>query len=546
MTVIKHLRVLLSAESEGFRRGLDDSAKALTHFRASLGGIVAGTLSVGALTKLLSDSSKAADEAARVQAQLGAVLQSTGGAAGVTANDVNSLATEISRLTGYEDEALVRAQSLLLTFTRVGKDVFPDATRAAVDMSAALGQDLQSSVTMLGRALHDPIQGVTALRRVGVVLTEQQREQIRQAMEQNNLYAAQRIILDELATEFGGTAQAMEEASLGTNRLKVEFGNLQEAVGAYVNRAGRPLVDALTNQIIVATNAIEIGERLRAAEARGVITRQELVGWTMRRVMTEELAAEVLAELDEREAAYAHSLETTSDVGVRMAHIQGQLAATARDYADAANSAAQAILNVSRSALGREQLDALNAAYQDGVINQAQYEAAARRIMTTWLEMEPAQATAGIILGRLKDDYDNGRLSALEYAQAVERIAKSLYALDGREFDARLTIDIVTVGAIPAGMPQRAQPQMRQAGGVVAPEHAYWVGESGPELIVPSVGGYVLSRDEAMAAMGVHIGQIVINAAPGQDGEALYEQFRAALERDLRRRRSSGANYIGG
>ena len=61
-----------------------------------------------------------------------------------------------------------------MTFTKIGQDIFPDATRIVLDMSQALGQDLKSSAVQVGKALQDPILGVSALRRVGVNFSDSQ------------------------------------------------------------------------------------------------------------------------------------------------------------------------------------------------------------------------------------------------------------------------------------------------------------------------------------------------------------------------------------
>jgi hypothetical protein len=169
-----------------------------------------------------------AQESAKVTAQLGAVLKSTGGVAGVTAEEVEDLSASLSNLTGMDDEAITSAQSLLLTFTNISKDVFPDTTKAVLDLSAAMGQDFQTSATQLGKALNDPIKGITALTRVGVTFTEQQKEQIAAMVEAGNVADAQRIILAELNKEFGGSAEAQ---ATNVARLTVAWGNLREELG---------------------------------------------------------------------------------------------------------------------------------------------------------------------------------------------------------------------------------------------------------------------------------------------------------------------------
>jgi hypothetical protein len=131
---------------------------AATGATAALGGVTAG----------LGLAIREAIDAEGVLAQLDSVLKSTGGSAGITRDMATDLADSLSAVTRFSDDAVLSGENILLTFTNIGKDVFPAATETMLDMSQALGQDLQSSAIQLGKALQDPVNGVTALKRVGV------------------------------------------------------------------------------------------------------------------------------------------------------------------------------------------------------------------------------------------------------------------------------------------------------------------------------------------------------------------------------------------
>jgi hypothetical protein len=198
----------------------------------SLASITAAGAIVG-LGAGLMECVNAAAEAEQIEAQLNAVLESTRGAAGMTADELTNLAAELADLTAVEDDTIVKAEAIMLTFTKIGKETFPGAMEAALNMSAALGQDLQGSVTMLGKALNDPIQGITALRRVGVAFTEDQMEMIKALVETGDVLSAQKMILAELNTEFGGAAEAMANTYPGkVQKLQNALGNLGEEIGA--------------------------------------------------------------------------------------------------------------------------------------------------------------------------------------------------------------------------------------------------------------------------------------------------------------------------
>ena len=194
---------------------------------------VAGTaLAVGLAAGLVSCVKEAA-ASEQVMAQTEAVIKSTGGAAGLSAQQVADMAGSLSRVAPFDDEVIQQAENLLLTFTNIGGDVMPQATQAVLDMSTALGQDTASSAQQLGKALQDPIQGVTALQRVGVKLTDAQKEQVKAMVEAGDVAGAQGVILQELQKEFGGSATAAGKTFAGQLKIaQTQIGNLKESIGA--------------------------------------------------------------------------------------------------------------------------------------------------------------------------------------------------------------------------------------------------------------------------------------------------------------------------
>lgn len=223
---------------------------------------VAGLTAVGAGAAL---SVKAFMESENAVAQMNAVLKSTKNAAGMSAESLQNMAGELQKVTKFGDEAIMGGQNMLLTFTNIGKDVFPQATETMLDMSQALGQDLKSSSIQLGKALQDPVQGVTALKRVGVNFTDSQKEMIQKMVDAGDVMGAQKFILKELQTEFGGSARAAGETFAGKLEiLKNQFGELQEKAGGFLVKALTPLVSKLLEFI----NAIDFAAVLDKVKSK--------------------------------------------------------------------------------------------------------------------------------------------------------------------------------------------------------------------------------------------------------------------------------------
>lgn len=182
-------------------------------------------------------------DAQKVMAQTNAVLRSTGGAANVTAKHVDKLATRLSRLSGIDDEAIAAGENMLLTFTNirngVGKNnkIFDQATEAVLNTATALGKDIPTTAIMVGKALNDievnqrgTITGWSALRRVGVMVTRGMMEQAAAFIRAGKPMEAQKLLLRELNTEFGGSAAAFGRTMPGAlGKLRNAFDEVAAA-----------------------------------------------------------------------------------------------------------------------------------------------------------------------------------------------------------------------------------------------------------------------------------------------------------------------------
>lgn len=217
-------------------------------------GITAG---VAGLIGIFKKSIDAFNEQERVTAQLNQTLISTKGVAGLTKDELLKMAAGLQKVTRYGDEAIIPAESLLLTFTKIGKDVFPRVLESVLDVSTAMGQDLKSTVIQLGKALNDPILGLSALSRTGIQFSEQQKKQIKSFVAVNDVASAQKVILEELETQFGGSARAAGTTFAGkmemlTNRI----GDLSERIG----KAMMPALEDMAKKLDAVTASGEEAE----------------------------------------------------------------------------------------------------------------------------------------------------------------------------------------------------------------------------------------------------------------------------------------------
>lgn len=197
---------------------------------------------VGAAARRIRETTELAKTQFDAERKLAAVLTATGGAAGYSAAELRKYASELQSVTNFGDEATIDAMAVLATFTQVRGPIFKQTVAAAQDMSAVLGTDLKAAMLQVGKAMNDPIAGLTALRRSGVSFTQQQREQIRTLVQSGDILGAQRVILAEVNKEFGGAAKAMADPA---TQMKNAWGDLKEKVGDVFMMLGATLAKTL-------------------------------------------------------------------------------------------------------------------------------------------------------------------------------------------------------------------------------------------------------------------------------------------------------------
>jgi hypothetical protein len=243
--VAKKIEVQIVGDADSLHRALSKVQGSTSKFGSVLGGAfkVGAVAAGGALLGLGYAAKRGIDEfnqSQAVAAQLAAVLKSTGGAANVTAKHVDKLATSLSLMSGVDDEVIGAGENLLLTFRNVrneagkGNDIFDQTTKATLDLSVAMGEDLHTATIQVGKALNDPIKGLTSLSRIGVTFTDKQKALITSLVDSGHAMKAQKIILGELTAEFGGSAKAAGETMAGQmNKLKNAF---DEAAGSIIQK----------------------------------------------------------------------------------------------------------------------------------------------------------------------------------------------------------------------------------------------------------------------------------------------------------------------
>lgn len=227
------IKTKITLDTKNYEAGIKKAESATQKFSSSLSGVtkllkstfaIAG-ISVGtkAIVNFGKEAVKSAESANRTLNILNNTLKVTGASAWTTSEDLVKMSEEIAYSTNYTVGEIQDMQSVLLGFKNITGDTFREASDAITDMATVMGIDLKSAVQTVGKALDDPIKGLDSLRRQGFAFTEEQKTELEVLVRNGEQLKAQKIILDELNTTYGGAAKAAQSAFDKQKDSVIEF-----------------------------------------------------------------------------------------------------------------------------------------------------------------------------------------------------------------------------------------------------------------------------------------------------------------------------------
>jgi len=199
------LKIIISAT--------DKASPSVKSLESSLGGLAKSVVSIYALKQgfdFLADSVKKAGKEEANLRTLQTVIENNGQAWSAVEKSLTSYIAKAEYNTMFTDEQIIPALTQLATFG-FNASQSQNVLSSAMDLATAKGLDLQTSVTLLGKAY----QGNTeTLARYGI-----------KAKDFNDL-------MGQVNSKFGGTAQQQMSTYEGNiHRLETSFDKLQKTIG---------------------------------------------------------------------------------------------------------------------------------------------------------------------------------------------------------------------------------------------------------------------------------------------------------------------------
>lgn len=256
MTTSKSLAIKYVGDASGVKKALGQIDSMHSTFSSKLKSVGEGmkktgkTMSAAITAPLVGFGVLAIKEFAefqQVQGQTRAALKSTGSAAHVTLQHVDDLSKSIGQLSAQDGEQVQAAENVLLTFTKIKNTklnaTFDQASLAAANLSARMGTALPGAMKLVGKALNDPVKGMTALTRVGVQFTDHQKNVIKKMVETGHAADAQQLILGQLNVKFGGSAAAAGKAASPLVKMNLAVRDLAQSAGQFL----KPILESVAN-----------------------------------------------------------------------------------------------------------------------------------------------------------------------------------------------------------------------------------------------------------------------------------------------------------
>lgn len=429
MAEVERLVVKVGAEVAEFSNKMKLAANDLAKFESKATGAggrvasafalmskAAGPVAVGfaAVSAASFAMANAGDNAANNMRRLEAIIKTTGGAAGVSGKQIKEFAAQIARDTMASSDEVERSAAKLLTYNRVTQAEFWKTLELSQDLAELGFGSLEENANRLGKALQDPITGVSALAEVGVSFTKVQREQIKNLTEANKLADAQRLVLAALAEQVGGAGGSQGGIAAGMD-------SLGEATKTFLETIESKLATAQFFGSIIGTVATEL-DRMSAAMNPDEITKanREIEIALGKRQMSVEYLAEIekkLAEETDQNAKIDLIRQKTRHKGLI-------------EQADAEKKVAEAKIQTIKAERQAEE-QARNKAMQDkqAEINAAAIAAkqeelqkvAAEKIKALEKERELLTAVTG--LDRLRVELKYSELAALDEVTKARMLA---------------------------------------------------------------------------------------------------------------------------
>lgn len=215
---------------------------------ASLVAVVGAIKGVIRVSKELIDTYAVQAEA---EIKLDSMLRISDSNIRMTTEDLEEYASQLQRVTRFGDEAYLDAMRYFVKIDGLEQDIFKRASADIADIAEGMGTSLAGAAQTLAFALEDPAEGLSRLRREGIIFTDAEQDMIKSLVEAGNKSEAQAVILDKLEKKYGGLAESIANTPVGKlTQISNVWGDIKEGLGGVLLDTISPALDTLYNTLV--------------------------------------------------------------------------------------------------------------------------------------------------------------------------------------------------------------------------------------------------------------------------------------------------------
>ena len=184
------------------------------------------------LVKVLKAAPKAAMESENAIASLNAALKNQGNYSIKASKELQDYATSLQKVTKYNDEAIIGAETMLVSLAGLSGKGLKDATKATLDLAAGMNMDLGSASKLVAKSLTNDM---NMLQRYGIA-----------AKGAGGSTERFSTLLDGISAKFGGRAVADANTLTGSfAKMGNQYDDLLEKIGKTPTEFMKPFVDII-------------------------------------------------------------------------------------------------------------------------------------------------------------------------------------------------------------------------------------------------------------------------------------------------------------
>jgi len=475
-----------------------------------------------------ASSLKAAAEAEAVSRGLENAAKNAGvfgdqaGAIAKVTKELDKHSKSLGEMTGYDDELINQIKTGWLAVPDLaakGVDGINKLAKVTADIAKGTGKDISAVAMAFTKVAGDSETALSKLTRIGIVLSDAQKQTYNDILATNGEIAAQDYLIAELGKKYEGAAESMANPF---ERLDVIMGNLKETIGLALLPAFEQAIPLIQSFIENLTTSPEFQQFLADM---GTNFTNMLPALETTLTSLGELGMNLLPTLSEM-------LPTVNDlVG---------LLSSAFDLLTSGGSSSNGVLSDVVTTLG-------NLAYFGDLAMTSLSDLGASissdETAGNWAELlgfiNPITSQLSMISSLTSTAREYLKYLTGDFESATDQINKMLAAMRKIPFvGGFVPADIVKYG-VSGSQGQRIPGQAE--GGITARGGLSWVGEKGPELLNLPTGAQVIPLDRiAKPTGGGNTINVTINAGMGADGANIGEQIVTAIRKY---ERTSGAVF---